>query len=946
MSRPFRTVLPLLLVAAVPMAALPLAAQSPGPGGELPLVTPDDYGKFESLTTQVLAPRGDWLAYGIRRVDETEELRIVALAGGEDRTMPLGRSPVFSPDGRRLAWVVGAPPDAPRGQDDPVRPGAALLELATGAQNEWTAVRTFRFDAEGRFLALHGFAPDEPSGKGADLRVVELETGTVTSFGNVDHFAWSDEGSLLALAMATGTEEGNGVQLFDAAAQRLRSLDASGSTYRHLAWREAASDLAVLRSQDPGGADSTAHAVLAWMGLDQVDPRRVELDPHPHGVADTLQVVGIRSPEWADDGSALSFGLRPRAGPARNAGAEPDPDRETDPDGEPAGEAPPKDDDLELANVQLWHSSDVFIFPQQRSRATFDARRTLLAVWTPGAGAQPGRVVQVGRDLQETASLTPDWRRAVERSSAPYPWGTMFGRPYHDVWVTDVVTGESTQVLEEVRYSWTSPGGRFLLTFDGAHFHALELESGQVRILTEGLPTDFANVEYDTPTDLLPPHGMGGWIDGDEAVLLYDKHDIWWVAPDGSGARRVTGGAEDEVTHRLLRVGGEPAPGVFDQRGHLYLSLRDERSEGRGFARLHLAGNAGQLDTLLLDDVWPRSLVRADSAEVYLYRSEARHISPELWVGGPDLADARRVAGTNPFLDEMAWTWSELIHFESEAGIPLKGVLLYPANHDPDRAYPMIVYTYELLSSGIHSFQVPSERSYYNFSVWTQAGYFVLLPDIVYRARDPGVSALEAVRPAVASVVERGLVDPARVGLIGHSWGGYQATYLPTRTDIFAASVAGAPLTDFKSFMGQIHWGGGNPEVSHWETGQGRMEVPYWEDVEAHLRNSPAHFAHEMDTPLLMAFGDDDGVVEWWQGTLFYNFARRAGKDMVLVVYEGEGHGFSREPNQIDYHRRILEWFGHYLKGEPAPGWITDGVPYGELEQERRRIRTGTGGGG
>ena len=217
----------------------------------------------------------------------------------------------------------------------------------------------------------------------------------------------------------------------------------------------------------------------------------------------------------------------------------------------------------------------------------------------------------------------------------------------------------------------------------------------------------------------------------------------------------------------------------------------------------------------------------------------------------------------------------------------------------------------------------------------------MLLPDIVYRARDPGVSALESVRAAVAKAVEMGVTDPDAVGLIGHSWGGYQATFLPTRTDMFAASVAGAPLTDFVSFMGQLHWNPGIAEVSHWETGQARMEVPFWEDPEAHRRNSPIHEVHNMETPLLMAFGNEDGVVDWDQGTEFFNFARRAERQMVLLVYEGEDHGFRREANQKDYHRRILEWFGHYLKGEPAPSWITDGVALGALEEEKKRVAGG-----
>jgi dipeptidyl aminopeptidase/acylaminoacyl peptidase len=265
-------------------------------------------------------------------------------------------------------------------------------------------------------------------------------------------------------------------------------------------------------------------------------------------------------------------------------------------------------------------------------------------------------------------------------------------------------------------------------------------------------------------------------------------------------------------------------------------------------------------------------------------------------------------------------------------------VLLYPVNHDPARKYPMIVYTYEQLSQEAHLFEAPSERDYYNFVTWTNQGYFVMLPDIVFRARDPGVSVLETLRPAVARVDAMGLIDATRVGLIGHSWGGYTATFVPTRTNLFAASVAGAPLTDFVSFMGQIHWRSGMAELEHWETGQARMEVPYWEDPQAHERNSPIHRVQDLETPLLMAFGDNDGTVDWDQGTEFYNFARRAGKQMVLLVYEGEDHGFRRPANQVDYHRRIGEWFGHYLKGEPAPAWITRGVPVERIDEEKRRV--------
>src|SRR5258708_6671157 len=76
---------------------------------------------------------------------------------------------------------------------------------------------------------------------------------------------------------------------------------------------------------------------------------------------------------------------------------------------------------------------------------------------------------------------------------------------------------------------------------------------------------------------------------------------------------------------------------------------------------------------------------------------------------------------------------------------------------------------------------------------------------------------------------------------------------------------------------------------------------------------------------MLLEAGSDDGTVDPRQASLFYNYARRAGKDVVLLMYPGEGHGLAKKENQIDYERRILQWFAHYLKGDPAAPWITEG---------------------
>ena len=294
----------LVLVLAGPV---PLAAQ------QRPVVTPDDYGRWERLGGSALSPFGDWIAYAVSRVDETSELRVRRIDEDSTRVFPWGSGPRFSPDGRWLAWTTGMSPDeeeALGGRGEPVRRTASVMDLRTGDVREFEAVAGFAFAATGRHLALRGYPPSEPRGKGADLRVVDLVADAVNTIANVGELAWSPSGTLLALAIATGGDLGNGVQLHDAAAGTLRSLDASGSGYSSLRWRDDAADLAVLRSRGDASEDGDARDVLAWRGLDRGIEMAV-LGGEVAGLPDSLEVVGHRAPAWSDDGAMIAVGVRP-----------------------------------------------------------------------------------------------------------------------------------------------------------------------------------------------------------------------------------------------------------------------------------------------------------------------------------------------------------------------------------------------------------------------------------------------------------------------------------------------------------------------------------------------------------------------------------------------------------------------------------------------------------
>ena len=183
-----------------------------------------------------------------------------------------------------------------------------------------------------------------------------------------------------------------------------------------------------------------------------------------------------------------------------------------------------------------------------------------------------------------------------------------------------------------------------------------------------------------------------------------------------------------------------------------------------------------------------------------------------------------------------------------------------------------------------------------------------------------------------------GVADPARVGVDRALVGRLRRGVSGDAHERLRRAVAGAAITNLVSNYGNHHWSSGIAETDHIETGQQRMEVPLYEDLQAYIRNSAVFNVHNMTTPLLLEVGDNDGTVFWHQGVELYNIARRAKKNVVMLVYGGEDHGLRRKANQIDYQRRILQWFGHYLKSEPAAPWITSGMSFLDRDAELKKI--------
>jgi dienelactone hydrolase len=906
-----------------------------------PRLTPADYGKWETLGATTLSPDGKWLAYGVNRSNRNNELRVVNVASGEPKVAPFGAQPVFSSDSRWVAFSVGyseAQEEKLRKEKKPIRRKLGLLNLATGEQTTMDGIESFAFSANGAYLAMRRYAlerkdapPAEVSAEteappGATLIIRYLASGRDTAFGNIGEYVWQDlpkRGRLLAMTISAEDKTGNGVQLFDPETNALRSLDSSPAAYSGLAWRKESADLAVLRAKTNERREGATNIALAWKRLGETGEAKRTYDP----TADTkfpagMRTVAFRRPSWSQDGSVVFLGVakwqeKPASEKKSSAGNGGNDATEED---EPAG-------------VDVWHSRDVIVMSKQKIDARLERQRNLLAAWHVDAE----RLTQLGQDHDEQVTPLKYQKLGYVANWTAYAMERTIGRPAADLYLIDLVSGERVKIKERINddsYVRPSPGGRYLIFLQDDNYWTVNTATRAVTNITKNVQTSFIDGESDATVKQKPAFGVAGWTKNDESVILYDNFDLWQVAPDGSRAQRLTDGAAEQTRHRYLRL--DPDEEWIDTNKPAYLSLFGLRSKKSGFARLRFGSGVERLAWL---DKSVQRLAKAKDADAYSYSVEDFDDSPDIFVGDASLKEAKQITKTNPFQGDYAWGRSELVEYKTGRGLSLQGSLIYPAGYEAGRKYPMVVYLYERLSDGLHQYSAPSERDYYNTAAFTQQGYFVLRPDIKFQPREPGLSVVDCVSAAVNKVVEMGLAAADKIGVVGHSWGGFDASYLATHSELFAAAVAGAPITDLVSNYGNHHWSSGIAETDHIETGQQRMEVPLWEDLQAYIRNSAVYNAHNMKTPLLLECGDNDGTVFWHQSVELYNVARRAKKDVVMLVYGGEDHGLRKKSNQIDYHRRIQEWFGHYLKGEPAAPWITKGVSFLEREQELKRLK-------
>ncbi len=450
---------------------------------------------------------------------------------------------------------------------------------------------------------------------------------------------------------------------------------------------------------------------------------------------------------------------------------------------------------------------------------------------------------------------------------------------------------------------------------------------GKARNLTAGLGVAFANELNDLP-DSPRAYGLMGWTEKDRRVLVYDRYDIWALDPEGvAAARNVTRGLgrQNQTSYRYLRL--DPEEIFLQSEAPLLLKAFDYRDKSEGFCRLRLADDAAPIPLFHAAQNLGAPLKAKEADRVAFTRSSFVEF-PDLWVSDGQFAGPRRMSDANPQQQEYLWGSVELVRWHSADGKPLEGLLYKPEDFDPAKKYPMIVYFYERNADLLHRYHEPRpSASTVSPVFYASRGYLFFIPDIVYETGYPGKSALNCILPGVQKLIELGFADPARIGIQGQSWGGYQVAWLVTRTNLFRCAGAGAPVSNMTSAYGGIRWESGMVRQFQYEHAQSRIGGSLWEKPWHYIENSPLFRVPDVTTPLLIMHNDGDGAVPWYQGIELFTALRRLGKPAWMLVYNGEEHNLKERKNRKDLSVRLQQFFDHYLKDEPMPAWMKSGLP-------------------
>lgn len=848
------------------------AAHVYGQTGRPKKITVADYAKWNTLQDEAISADGSWISYGLQYDYGADTLFVQNCNSGKRFLFPSGSDSSFSNDGK---FATISDPDK----------GLILQDLVSDKTQVFKDVFKHEFFSKGKYLAML-----IKGNNSVGLQILDYGKKSMYSFSDVQEFSISVDGKI---AVSTLHEVKIISPETNFSEKTIAQDDAE--SFKNIYWNQDGSAIAFLQEYPKDSLVPVNHNILYY---NLKEAKVVRLDATTCNELKSQRImkrIGTPALTFAPDGKRLFFAVTTPHKPI---------------------DSPP---------LEIWDSATPLEYHQDRYHGNTQYEPKL-AVWL----LQSNKVLKIGTNQSPKAVLTPDAHNALCYDMLKYEPQYEYYAPA-DIYLKNTTTGSEKLILEKQATAvvGSSPKGHYIHYFRNGNWYIYDIAKGAHRNLTANLKLAFHD-EHDNYSGPVYPYESPGWSSDEKYFIVYDKYDIWFLTADGKIAKRITDGQGKKMRFRictnLYQKSATQSLDNFlvqelDLSKGLILEAVGENYES-GYFRWKPKGT---VEKLVYNQSGISRIKKAANTGKYIYLEQTVSLPPQLMLIANDTS--KPIVQSNPQSKSFEWASAELIFYKNKDGESLKGILYKPAGFTPGKKYPMVVFIYEKLSSNFHNYYKPTEYQSMGFTPahYFLDGYLVLFPDIKYRMGNPGISAVDCVESAVNAVKKMGIVKENHIGIIGHSYGGFEASFIISQTNTFAAAVSGSGIMNLIS--NYFTHASSIPRSNAWryESQQFRMPLSPMADWDGYIRNAPLANAANIDTPLLSWAGKQDQTVFWTQSAELHLALRRLKKKNIFLVYPGELHNILTEALQKDLTAKTKNWFDYYLKDRASA--LTNGLP-------------------
>ncbi len=759
---------------------------------------------------------------------------------------------------------------------------------------------TFEKDAEGDDVN------SDKANEGTDLTLKNLSNGITKKIRQVSEYYFDKKGTKLLIKTAKNSKDTTirpYVLLYNLQQNTLDTILKGFNDAKNFAFDEEGSQLAFVAERD-SASKALQKFYKLWYYKNEFDTAIILAHKNSNGIPASFTISENGELNFSKDGKKMFFGTAPIVAP--------------------------KDTnliDFELARLDVWNYKDDYLQPQQLKNLSRDLKKSYSAV----VHFPNNSIVQLGSDSTENISLLNEGNdeyvlaQSTKGNRVSSQWT---GNENTAAYVIDTRNGTRKVVAKNLNTRFgSSPMGKYIFWYDPRkrNYFTYNIATGITKCVTTKIKQPLYDTENDVP-DEPSAAGFTGWIAEDKYMLVNDEFDIWTVDPDANELPKNTTngfGKMNKIVFNYLNT--DPDKRYIAPSEKILLRIFSKVDKRAGFATL-VINKFSNPSIVNLDKYAFTFPIKAKDTSQYIFTKS--NISSSELFSTKDFVESKQLSYVANQQEAYNWLTAELMHWKMFDGKMSEGILYKPENFDPTKKYPIIFYFYERNADGLYNYKQPApSASTINIPYFTSNGYLVFDPNIYYKTGEPGESAYNSVVSAAKMLSKMPWVDSTRMAIQGQSWGGYQVAYLVTRTNIFRAAGAGAPVSNMTSAYGGIRWGTGLNRQFQYEKSQSRIGATLWQRPDLYLKNSPLFAADKIKTPLLIMHNDADGAVPWYQGIEMFTAMRRLGKPVWMLQYNGEDHNLVERKNRKDLSVRLAQFFDYWLKDAAAADWIKQGVP-------------------